>query len=222
MEGNWPDGVRPRPRRLRRGAAQATLEFAFVAPLFLLCFLAAVDSGLWAVQNSAEVSAVEAAARDAASAGTSPLSQTAPDARGVTAAIVGRLQQSLFATTVVAWCDPARGMACAPPSSSSATSCTGNSCRFLNCPVTPRSVEDVFGPRVVAVCVHEVDAPRCGTAPPGVAAPYPPYCGDTPTITVRITGFIAALVPPGLGLGASGGELPTDVAATTHTLRFAP
>src|ERR1700686_2055188 len=99
MEGNWPQGVRPRPRRLRRGGAQATLEFAFVAPLFLLCFLAAVDSGIWAVQNSAEVSA-EAAARDAASAGASPLAQTAPDARGVTFAIVGRLQQALFATAI--------------------------------------------------------------------------------------------------------------------------
>jgi Flp pilus assembly protein TadG len=222
MEGDGTGAVRARARRSRRSGAQATIEFAFVAPLFLLCFLAAVDSGLWAVQNSAEVSAVEAAARDAASAGTSPLSRTAPDAHAVTNAIVGRLQQSLFATTVVAWCDPAAGSACAPAAPAASTSCSGSSCRFLSCPVTPSAVEEVFGPRVVAVCVHEVDAPRCGTAPPGMAGPYPPYCGDTPTITVRITGFIAALVPPGLGLGESGGELPTDVAATTHTLRFAP
>jgi Flp pilus assembly protein TadG len=221
MEGNRPLAVRARIRRIRNGA-QATVEFAFVAPLFLLCFLAAVDSGLWAIQNTAEVSAVEAAARDAASAGTSPLSRTAPDARAVTAAIVGRLQQSLFATTVVAWCDPIQGSVCAPPASPSATSCSGHACRFLSCPATPSAVQDVFGPRVVAVCVHEADAPRCATPPPGVVAPYPAYCGDTPTITVRITGFIAALVPPGLGLGESGGELPTDVAATTHTLRFAP
>ena len=29
---------------LHRTRAQATIEFAFVAPLFLLCFLATVDS----------------------------------------------------------------------------------------------------------------------------------------------------------------------------------
>jgi hypothetical protein len=41
-------------------------------------------------------------------------------------------------------------------------------------------------------------------------------------ITVRVIGFVASLVPTGFGPGAGGFELPTDVSATTHTLRFAP
>ncbi|MBV9101165.1 MAG: pilus assembly protein [Candidatus Dormibacteraeota bacterium] len=195
--------VRARSTPGRR--AQATLEFAFVAPLFLLCFLAAVDAGLWALQSTAAVAAVESAARDAASAGAGPLSSTAPDARAVTSFIAGRVQGALFATRVVPWCAPGPG-----------------ACGARACPRTPADVEAVFGPRVVAVCVEEKDPPRCATAAGGVRAPYPPYCTDTPLVTVRITGYIAALVPPGFGPGAQGGELPTDLAATTHTLRFAP
>lgn len=187
-----------------RGRAQATLEFAFVAPLFLLCFLASVDTGLWAVQNSAEVSAVEVAARDAASGGASPLARTAPDSRTVAAAISGRLSQALFATRVVAWCDPTPGAPCS------------------GCPTAPQAVEDAFGPRVVAVCVEEHAPPSCPAASAGGAPALPLYCGDTPTVTVRIVGFVAALVPPGFGIGEQGGELPTSVMATTHTLRFAP
>jgi Flp pilus assembly protein TadG len=178
----------------RRG--QATVEFAFVAPLFLLCFLGAVDAGLWALQNTAEVAAVETAARDAASAGASPLSRTAPDVATVTKTVANRLQQTLFATAIVPWC-------------------TGGARGCPSCPVTAKAVQDVFGPRVIAVCVQERDPPPCST---GVST----YCADTPMITVRITGFVASLVPPGFGVGAAGGELPTDVAATTHTLRFAP
>ena len=191
-------GRRVRTRRHRHwiGRAQATIEFAFVAPLFLLCFLGAVDSGLWALQNAASVSAVEAAARDAASAGGGPLSNAPPDVRAITVLVETRLQQSLFATRIVAW--------------------------QSGCPRTPGDVQAVFGPRVVAVCVEQHRPPACTTPPPGVAAPYPLYCTDTPTVTVRVAGYIAALVPPGFGPAAQGGELPEDVAATTHTLRFAP
>lgn len=205
MEGmRWrPCRGRAHPTRCRR--AQATLEFAFVAPLFLLCFLAAVDAGLWALQSTAAVAAVESAARDAASAGAGPLSATAPDARAVTSFIAGRVQGALFATRVVAWCAPGPG-----------------ACAARTCPRSPSDVEAAFGPRVVAVCVEEKDPPRCSVAPAGVLTTYPLYCSDTPLVTVRITGYIAALVPPGFGPGEQGGELPTDLSATTHTLRFAP
>ena len=55
-----------RRRHRHRGArrvGQATVEFAFVAPLFFLCFFAAIDAALWALQTSASVSAAEQAAR---------------------------------------------------------------------------------------------------------------------------------------------------------------
>jgi len=182
--------------RRRRARAQATIEFAFVAPLFLLCFLATVDAGLWAVQSSAEVAAVQQAARLAASAGSSPLSSTTPDVRTVTATVSTRLQQALFATRLVAW---PRG-----------------------CPAAPGSVESLFGPRVLALCIDEHDPLPCSAAGTGTTPPSSSYCSDTPTITVRLVGYVASLVPPGLGITGSGGEIPTDITATTHTLRFAP
>ena len=185
----------------RRG--QATVEFAFVAPLFLLCFLATVDAALWAVETSAEVSAVQAGARLAAAAGVTPVGSAPPDARSVVAGVAPGLEQALFATTLIAWCDPHATAACA------------------TCPSSPAEVEARYGPRVVALCVEDHDPPRCATPPPGVAAPYPQYCMDTPTVTVRLIGNVASLVPPGFSLG-SGGEVATDIHATTHTLRFAP
>lgn len=51
-----------------RRPGQASIEFAFVAPLFFLCFFAALDSALWAIQTSASVSAAEQTARLAAAA----------------------------------------------------------------------------------------------------------------------------------------------------------
>ena len=191
-----------RPGRARRRAAQATLEFAVVAPLFLLCLLGAIDAGLWAMQNGAEVAAVEQGVRDAASAGGSALSSAPPDARSVAADIGPRLRQSLFATSVVAWCDPA----------------AHNACGFSSCPASPQQVQDLFGPRVVAVCVQQEAPSPCAAPSSRISAPY---CDDSPMITVRIVGYVAALVPPGFGIGEEGGELPTDVGATTHTLRFA-
>ncbi len=192
-----------------RSRAQATLEFAVVIPLFLLCLIGAIDAGLWAVQTSAEVSAVEQAAMVAASAGTNPAAETAPDARAVTAAIVGELRTALFGTAITSWCTPAPGGACRPDAAQS-------------CPSSPAEVQAREGPRVVVVCVSEQDPPACVTPPPGVTSPYPLGCADSPMITVRVIGFVAAFVPPGFGPGAVGFELPTDISATTHTLRFAP
>jgi hypothetical protein len=198
----------------RRSRCQATVEFAVAAPLFLLCLLATIDAGLWAVQSSAEVAAVQQAARLAASAGAAPLGQPAPDARAVTGGVAPQLEQALFATRVVPWCDPAPSATCAPPWPGGI--CNGAACQFLTCPASPAAVQDVFGPRVVAVCVLQHNAPPCVTPADS------PYCDDTPTVTVRVVGFVASLVPPGFGLGEVGGELPTDIGATTHTLRFAP
>ena len=209
MGGEFEGVVRPRrmPRAGRR--AQATLEFAVVVPLFLICLIGALDAGLWAVQTSAEVSAVEQAATVAASAGSNPTAETAPDARTVTAAVSGELRTALFGTSIAGWCEPGVTGACEPDVSA-------------HCPSTPAEVQATMGPRVVVVCVTEQDPPPCIAPPPGGAAPYPPKCDDSPLITVRVIGFIASFVPPGFGPGAIGLELPTDVSATTHTLRFAP
>lgn len=188
-------GVR-RPQR-RRSRSQATLEFAFVAPLFLVCFLASIDAGLWAVQNGAEVAAVEQAARLAAASGAAPVGAPPPDARTVTAEIMPGLRQALFATRIVPW--------------------TGGAC-----PATPADAEAEVGARTVVLCIEEHVPPACTAAPAGVVGSYPPYCTDTPTVSVRLIGHVASLVPPGFGLGGSGGEIPADIAVTTHTLRFAP
>jgi hypothetical protein len=188
---------------------QALIEFAVVLPLFLLCLIGALDAGLWAVQTSAEVSAVEQGAMIASSAGSSPTSQTAPDARAVTAAISGRLRTALFGTNVESWCAPDAGGGCAPDAA-------------RRCPSTPVEVQNADGPRVVVVCVSEADPPACTPPPRGRVAPFPPGCEDSPLITVRVVGFVASFVPPGFGPGAGAFELPTNISATTHTLRFAP
>ena len=208
MEGGMVPAASRRAHRGRR-RAQATVEFAVVVPLFLGCFLAAIDAGLWAVQTSAEVSAVEQAAMVAASAGSSPTAQTAPDARTVTAAVATRLRSALFGTGITSWCDIAADGTCRPDTEE-------------QCPATPAAVQAREGPRVVVICVSELDPPACVTPPPGVPAPYPPGCDDSPLVTVRVIGFVASLVPPGFGPGAQAFEIPTDISATTHTLRFAP
>jgi TadE-like protein len=208
MGGELEGVVRLRRTPSARGG-QALLEFAVVLPLFLICLIGALDAGLWAVQTSAEVSAVQQAAMIASSAGSSPVSETAPDARAVTAAISGRLRSALFGTAIESWCATEASGDCAPDSTQ-------------QCPSTPAQVQAADGPRVVVVCVSESDPPACTTPPPGQPAPWPIGCDDSPLITVRVIGFVASLVPPGFGPGAGGFELPTNISATTHTLRFAP
>jgi hypothetical protein len=203
---------RPRCRAGPRGWGQATVEFAFVAPLFFLCFFAAIDAGLWAVQTGASVSAADQAARLAAAAAGTPESQATPPPTLLFAAVRTQLQSALFGTHVVAWCDPAGGPC---PSAAFGAAAQGD---FAHCPLDPREVERHFGPRTVAVC-DDTSSP----APPCPAAPLPPSprCGDPPTVTVHVIGFLASLVPPLSGFGWHAGEIPIDVVATTHTLRFA-
>jgi len=205
-DSEGPVRVRGMPRA-RSG--QAIVEFAVVLPLFLLCLIGALDAGLWAVQTSAEVSAVGEAAMIASSAGSTPTSETAPDARAVTAAISGRLRSALFGTTIESWCATVADGGCAPDSTQ-------------HCPGTPAEVQAADGPRVVVVCVNEADPPACTVPPQGQPSPYPPGCDDSPLITVRVIGFVASFVPPGFGPGAGAFEIPTNISATTHTLRFAP
>jgi TadE-like protein len=196
--------------RAPRRRGQATIEFAFVAPLFFLCFFAAVDAGLWAIQTSASVSAAEQGARLAASAASSPQSEETPSPAVLFAAIRTQLRQALFGTTVVPWCDPRGGPCPTAP---------GSDGPFAHCPAVPGQVEQRFGPRTVAVC-DDTAAP----APPCPAPPLPPTprCGDPPTVTVHVIGFLASLVPPLSGFGWHAGEIPIDIVATTHALRFAP
>jgi TadE-like protein len=203
-------------RGSRHGAAprrgQATIEFAFVAPLFFLCFFASIDAGLWAIQTSASVSAAEQAARLAAAAANSPQSEETPSPQVLFSAIRNQLRQAMFGTTVVAWCDPA-GVTCPTPTASAGSG------PFEHCPTSPEQVEQHFGARTVAVCDEtSTAAPSC----PALPLPPTPRCGDPPTVTVRVIGFLASLVPPLSGLGWHAGEIPINVVATTHTLRFAP
>jgi hypothetical protein len=203
------EGGRTR-RGVRGRTAQATVEFAFVAPLFFLCFFAAIDAGLWAIQTSASVSAAEQAARLAAAAANSPQSEETPSPGVLFAAVRSQLQQAMFGTTVIAWCDPAVS-SCATPSAASGAG------PFARCPTSPDQVEQRFGPRTIAVCDEtSAAAPPCATPP----LPPTPRCGDPPTVTVRVIGFLASLVPPVSGLGWHTGEIPIDIVATTHTLRF--
>jgi hypothetical protein len=111
---------------------------------------------------------------------------------------------------VVAWCDPSGGPC---PSGGAAGAATA----FARCPTTPEDVELHFGARTVAVC-DETSAPSPACPPPPL--PPTPRCGDPPTVTVRVIGFLASLVPPFSGLGWHTGEIPVDIVATTHTLRF--
>jgi Flp pilus assembly protein TadG len=65
-----------------------------VAPLFFLCFFAAIDAGLWAIQTSAAVSAAEQGARLAASAAGTPQSEDTPSPQVLFAAVRNQLRQA--------------------------------------------------------------------------------------------------------------------------------
>lgn len=202
-------GQRPGRRLAHRRRGQTTLEFAFVAPLFFLCFFGSIDAALWAVQTGASVSAAEQATRLAAAAAGSPQSQSTPTPPVILEGIRTQLQQAMFGTTVKAWCDP-RGGPCPTPTD-------GARSPFSHCPTTPADVEQRLGARVVAVCVDtSPSAPACPSPP----TPPTPRCDDPPTVTVHVIGYLASLVPPMFGLGWHAGEIPVDIVATTHTLRF--
>jgi hypothetical protein len=220
--------------RRRRGRGQATLEFAFMLPLYLLVFFAAVDSALWAIQTGAAVSSAEVAARLAASVQvcTGPPScasgsliidtagvERAPVAAEVTAGVRKQLQQAMFGTTVVPWCHENAGRA---PDQRTSSSCTNSLGKYSRCPDKPEEVlnSDVLsgagGPgisnRTIAVCVEVED----------LCAPLPQPCGESPNVTVKIIGYLASLVPPALSIGWKAGQIPLNVGARIHAQRFNP
>lgn len=127
-------GGRPR-RQGRRGRAQATIEFALVAPVFFLALLGCVDAALWSLQTSDAVASSEAGIRIAVSAYGPPAAGGAvtPNSGQVAKAIAPRLRQALFGTDVQPW-----------PASQGAV-----------CPSSSGAVERVLGPRVIAVCVEK-------------------------------------------------------------------
>ena len=110
----------------------------------------------------------------ASSAGSSPLSETAPDARAVTAADIRPAAQRDVRD------DRSKAGA------RSMRVVHAHRTRTQHCPSTPAEVQAADGPRVVVVCVSEADPPACTTPPPGQAAPFPPGCDDSPMITVRV------------------------------------
>jgi len=214
--------LQKRRRRPRRG--QATLEFAFTFPLYLIVFFASIDAALWAIQTSAAVTAAEVAARLAAavevcdnpSCLTNPTIDTrvpegAPAAADVTTSVRQRLQEAMFGTTVVPWCEEQQGK---PPAQRTAADCKQTGA-YSQCPTTPDQVltsnVNVGGgggsDRTVAVCVEE--APPCAA----------PCSAD---VTVRIIGYLASLVPPAFGLGWKAGQIPINVGARIHAQRFNP
>ena len=85
-----------------------------MAPLFFLCFFAAIDAGLWAIQTSAAVSAAEQGARLAASAAGTPQSEDTPSPQVLFAAVRNQLRQAMFGTTAIALCPAAYSPACDP------------------------------------------------------------------------------------------------------------
>jgi hypothetical protein len=99
-----PGGRGIRRCRASAGRGQATVEFAFMAPLFFLCFFAAIDAGLWAIQTSAAVSAAEQGARLAASAAGTPQSGDTPSPQVLFAAVRNQLRQAMFGTAHEAAC----------------------------------------------------------------------------------------------------------------------
>jgi hypothetical protein len=196
------------------------VEFAFCLPLFLICLFGAVDAGLWAIETNACVSAAEEAVRLAASSPGSPAGDPnhpdlPPAAADVTAQVRVHLQQAMFGTRILPWCATAADL---PPDRLTGANCP-QVAPFDTCPATPQEVQRQFGDRVVVICVHENRLPVCAVTP----SPARPDCpGESPSVTVRVIGYVASLVPPAFGLGWRGGEIPVDLGARSHTQRFNP
>ncbi len=187
--------MRPRRTPGTRGG-QALVEFAVVLPLFLFCLIGALDAGLWAVQTSAEVSAVEQAAMVASSAGSSPTSETAPDARAVLASVSSRLRSALFGRRAKLVRDNASGD-CAPDRPRSGARRRPGRC-------SGRGWSDGW-----SWCASARPTRRRArrlTARTGHLRPYPRRLRrDSPMITVRVVGFVAS-VRAGRGFGPRAGR----------------
>jgi len=169
----------PSSRTLRRSRrrGQSTIEFALVAPLFFSALLGCIDAALWSLQTTDAVASSEAGIRIAVSAYGAPQAAGAatPDSAQVEAAIAPRLRQALFGTAVRAWPAAAGGP----------------------CPSSSAAVEEVLGPRVMAVCVEN----------------------HSGFVRLVVVGNVASLVPPVAGLWHAG-EIPLKVGAVSHTLTF--
>jgi hypothetical protein len=84
------------------------VEFSIVFLLFLVCLLATIQAGFWALDNMAAVTAVENGTRIAAlplqpSEGGNPASETPAGATGVDAKVVSELRAGMVSTPVVVW-----------------------------------------------------------------------------------------------------------------------
>ena len=175
-----------------------------MAPLFFLCFFAAIDAGLWAIQTSASVSAAEQAARLAAAAATHPQSEETPSPGVLFAAVRTQLQQAMFGTSGGRLVRPRRRTLSRRRRRPVAAACS----RAARPVPTRSSSASVRAPSRSATRPRP-PAPAC-PAPP---LPPTPRCGDPPTVTVHVIGFLASLVPPVSGLGWHAGEIPIDIVA---------
>lgn len=221
-------------RRRRRG--QATVEFAFVAPLFFLCFFGAIDAALWAVQSSASVSATEETIRTAAGASGSGLDvKDTPSIDAVYDRVAPKLKLAMFGTTVAKWCwDQAQQNAgmyhtkvrpgahdCSQSPQSTGSNITYDANDPFNvCPRDPKDVERVFGARTIVICVQSDPNTNTAANPCDTPGQIAGVTGDTPWVRVEVVGYLASLVPPAYGLGWNGGEIPMDVGSMTRSFRF--
>lgn len=195
MPADYDGEMRRRGARSLHRRAQATMEFALVAPLFLLVLFASIDASVWAVQSTAIVAATEQAARVAASASLTASTSTTPDSNAVFQRISPQLRNVMFGTTLAPWCD---GAGRCPGS--------GGAFPYDACPTSP--TDQRFGSRAntLVVCVQTLPSR---------------YTGDSHIVEIHVLGYVRSLVPPSLGLGWKAGQIPVNVVAATHVLTFA-
>ena len=185
---------RTRSARTNR-AGQATVEFAFVAPLFFLALFTAVEAALWTIETSAAVSVADEGARFAASAQVQPQLGPAQKQTDLTLTVYQqvqtRLQAAMFGTRVL------EQSPC--PTLSSIPAAT------------------------VYICVTIVQNPRANAQnnnPTFNAANIvcPPTNICPKLVDVEVVGHLASLMPSGLFFGSG---VPVHVGAETHALTFA-